>query len=348
MLMRDGLTPDGDLVVTLDQAEKSCGAPQAWRSLATDVRPVTTGRARLGKHCPPVTARLAPNGSTLALYDFSAGRAFVYALAGAKITEDGEATLTTFGGYPFPPPGPNLALSGDGSRLLLGAPHHGCRARSVGIACGTAELFARESGGWWSRLIIRPSSEALQAVRFGQAVALTPDADMALVGGTGQPGHGGGLWLFSLAGGTVRELGALRPDRVDGWFANDVALAGDGSWLAVGGEQAVYLYQRAGDGFVLRQRLSAPEPAAGHFGEVVALATDGRTLVVGAPRSACAAGDRCGAAYLYGLEGGWTLTRVVTPTVRRADANFAHRLAVGRDGRHIAAQGAVLHVFGQQ
>jgi hypothetical protein len=345
MLVRDGLTPDGDLVVTLDQARQSCGTPHAWRSVATGGKPVATGRARLGGRCPPVAVRLAPDGRTLAIFDFSAGRASIYELAPTRITDEGDAVLTTSAGYGFPPPGPNLAFSGDGRRLLLGAPHHGCRAGPRGFACGVAELLARESGGWRSRLIIRPSSEAAQTTRFGQAVALTPDGDMALVGGTGQPGHAGGLWMFSLDGGTARELGALRPDRDDGWFANDVALAGDGSWLAVGGEQAVYLYQREGEGFALRQRLSAPEPAAGHFGEAVDLAADGRTLVVGAPRSACAAGDRCGAAYLYAFDRGWTLTHTVKPAVSQADANFGHRLAVTQDGRRVAVQGAALHVF---
>lgn len=345
MLVRDGLTPDGDLVVTLDQAGPSCGAPQAWRSRESGGKPVARGRAQLDGRCPPVTARLAPNGRTLAVHDFSAGRAFIYERAPTRITDEGDAVLTTAAGYGFPPPGPNLSFSDDGGRLLLGAPHHGCRASPFGFACGAAELFSRESGGWRSRLIIRPSSEAAQTTRFGQAVALSPDGDAALVGGTGQPGHAGGLWLFSLAGGTARELGALRPDRVDSWFANDVALAGDGSWLAVGGEQAVYLYQREGEGFALRRRLSAPEPAAGHFGEAVALAADGRSLVVGAPRSPCAAGDRCGAAYLYGLDREWTLTRVVRPAVNRADANFGHRLGVSQHSRRIAVQGAALHVF---
>ena len=54
-------------------------------------------------------------------------------------------------------------------------------------------------------------------------------------------------------------------------FANDLSLAADGSWLAVGAEQSVFLYERVGEGFVYRRTLMPPDLDAGQFGETVAL-----------------------------------------------------------------------------
>ena len=77
----------------------------------------------------------------------------------------------------------------------------------------------------------------------------------------------------------------------------------------------------------------------------VALSTEGRWLLVGAPRTDCEAGDRCGLAYLYDRSRSWALARTIRPATNTADANFGHRLAINPDGRHLAVQGAVIHVF---
>ena len=77
----------------------------------------------------------------------------------------------------------------------------------------------------------------------------------------------------------------------------------------------------------------------------MALSGDGRHLLVGAPRTDCAKGDRCGVAYLFERDRNWELSRTIRPAVSAADANFGHHLAIGRDGREFAVQGASIHVF---
>lgn len=344
-LVRDGLAPAGDRVAVWEEASGRCGAVALWLAEPGAAGPLATAPPPPGGGCAARTARLAPDGRTLGLYDHSAGQAILLAAGTASLEADGAVGLAAPAGFAFPPPGPNLAFDGRGSRLLLGASNRACQRRRGGIACGTAELFARTAAGWETAARLRPADEsARREVRFGQAAALSADGTLALVGGTGQPGHPGGLWLFALEGGKPREIGSLRPDRPDGWFAHDLALSRDARWLAVGGEQAVYLYRRTGEGFRLHARLTAPEPGAGHFGESVALAADGRTLLVGA-RSPCAAGSRCGAAYLYARGDGWDFRGAIRPAVERAGADFGHRAALSADGRRLAVQGAVLHLF---
>jgi FG-GAP repeat len=350
-LVRDGLGRGGDVLVAIDDAPARCRAPQAWRRAGAGWREVAHGGPALADAtCPPVTARLAADGRTLAVYDYGAGRAEVLDVSADRITSAGAASVAAPPGFPFPPPGPNLAFSQDARQLLLGSINRGCRPRADGgRACGLAELFEHRNGGEWERAAtFLPAPERDGLIRFGQSVALAPDGSVALVGGTGQPGRSGALWVFALdPGGEPRLVQILAPrKRREGGFANDLALSGDGRWLAVGGEQSVHLYERAGrDGFAFRKLLTAPDPDAGYFGETVTLSGDGRRLLVGAPRSACAEGERCGTAYLFERDRLWRLARTIRPATETADANFGHHVALSADGRHAAVQGKVLHVF---
>jgi hypothetical protein len=244
-LVRDGMGPGGGLVVATADAPEECHAPEVWRRGGDAWREARRGPALAGARCPPVTARLAPDGRTLAVHDYSAGRAQVLDVAADRISATGAASIAAEAGFAFPPPGPNLAFSDDAGKLLLGSVSRGCRARPAGgRACGLAELFERRDDGGWERVAtFLPASERDGLVRFGQSVALTPDGGVALVGGTGEPGRSGALWVYAVEPGGPRLVQILSPRgrRGEGWFANDLALSGDGSWLAVGSEQSVHL-----------------------------------------------------------------------------------------------------------
>jgi hypothetical protein len=345
-LVRDGLAPGGDLIVVVDDAPEACRALQLWGRQAGHWRQIVAGPPLTGPACPSVTARLSPDARLVAVYDYGAGRATLTRLAEDGLAPVGVAAVGARHGYPFPPPGPNLAFSADASRLLLGAPNRDCRRLpESGTGCGTAELLERRGDAWQVLAMFQPPADEDGRARFGQAVALGLDGALAVVGGTGEAGRSGGLWVFAVTSGEPRLVQLLSPRRADGWYAKEVALSGDGRWLAVGADQAVYLYQRDGEGFSLRKRLDAPDPNAGQFGETLALSHDGGTLLVGAPRASCAAGERCGIAYLYTYDRFWRLADTILPATNRADANFAHHAALSADGRHLAAQGAMLHVF---
>ena len=345
-LVPGGLTADGASIVALGAAADACGAPEVWGRSTSGWREVATGAPVPVSPCPSLTARLSPDGRVLAVHDFGAGRAMVYDLTASSLVPAGTATIEGTAGSRFPPPGANVALSADGGRLLLGSLNRGCRHPAGGERiCGTAVLFARDGERWRSIATLRPPEAEDGFTRFGQSVALTGDGALALAGGTGVPGGVGALWVYRLDGGEPRPLQRLTAPAEQPEFANSLSLAADGSWLAVGGSQAVHLFRRQGDGFVLDRSLGPPDPLAGYFGETVALSADGRWLLVGAPRTDCEAGDRCGVAYLYDRTRSWALARTIRPATNAADANFGHRLALSPDGRYLAVQGAVIHVF---
>lgn len=344
-LVRDGLGASGNLLVTVDDAAAGCRAPKLWHSAGADWHEAARGPAVVGAGCPAATALLAADDRTLAVYDFSAGKAVVLDLLGNGFAPAGVASITPPAGFPFPAPGPNLAFSGDGKLLLLGSLNRACRRTPAGgRACGTAELFERRQEHWIPTASFLPTPERDGRIRYGQAVALTPAGDLALVGGTGEPGLSGALWVYALSGTEPRLVQILGPPKLQGGFANDLSLAADGSWLAVGAEQSVFLYERIGEGFVYRRTLMPPDLDAGQFGETVALSADGRRLLVGAPRTACAAGDRCGRAYLFERDLYWELAQRLHAAEPTADANFSHHLALSADGRVAAIQGNGLQV----
>ena len=124
------------------------------------------------------------------------------------------AAITATPGSRFPPPGPNLALSSDGSRLLLGSINRNCRTPSPAERyCGVAELFERRDGAWQRTATLLPPPDQDGLTRFGQSVALSPDGTLALAGGTGEAGGAGMLWVYAMDGPEPQPIQALRPAR---------------------------------------------------------------------------------------------------------------------------------------
>ena len=109
-LVRDGLAPAGNLVVTIDDTPVRCRAPQTWSRAGDDWREAAQGPALRGAACPTVTTQLGDDGRTLVIYNYSAGRAEMLDLADGRITPIGTASIGGRVGVRFPPPGPNLSI----------------------------------------------------------------------------------------------------------------------------------------------------------------------------------------------------------------------------------------------
>ena len=344
-LVGGGLAAGGNSLAAVGATSAGCGAPEVWARMGQGWTKRAEGTPLAASSCPALGSRLSADGGTLAVYDFSEARATVFDFAASGVTPAGSAAITSAIGSRFPPPGPSVALSGNGDRLLIGALNRGCRTGGGPRICGIAELFERGQGSWRHAATLRPPELDDGFAQFGQSVALTADGRLALAGGTGLPGGIGSLWVYRLDKAEPEAVQKLTAPDEQPEFANSLSLAADGSWLAVGGSQSVHLFRRQGEGFAFDRTLGPPDPMAGYFGETVALSADGRWLLVGAPRTDCDAGDRCGIAYLYDRSRGWELARTVRPANPTADANFGHRLAISPDGRYLAVQGAAIHVF---
>lgn len=157
--------------------------------------------------------------------------------------------------------GSKLALSGDGTTMVVGAPDEDSRA--VGINgdeadesvqdSGAAYAFDLQGGVWSQRTYIKASNTA-PASHFGISLALSFDGRQLAIGADSESNSGLGFNA--------------------NYAADDQAVVGSG---------AVYMLQRVGIAWQINRYMKASNANAGDlFGSALALSADGTTLAVGA------------------------------------------------------------------
>jgi hypothetical protein len=359
VLLRDALADDGRTVATLAPAGERCWAVRLlaqragrWTTLAEQAGP---RRPAAAEPCPPLVGTLSGNGRTVALASPWEGAVTVLDLDGGRLLETGRIELPGQKGKDFPAPGPLLALQRDGGGLLVGAPHHDCVLAVPEDACGVAHLFVRQGSGWVEQVRFPRPDGASPTDRFAQAVALSGDGRVALVGGPGSYGRAGRLWVYERAAdGGWDLLGDLAsPDPADLEFGQDLALSDDGAVVAVAGDQKVVLFRRQGDAWPAVATVTSEDPLIGTFGGAVALSGAATLLVVGAPRSACPTdqvGSRCGAVRLFELRlRGQGIAvgepQALEPVAWLPMADFGWRVATDAGGRLVAVQGRIAQLY---
>lgn len=228
--------------------------------------------------------------------------------------------------------GISVALSGDGSTALVGAPY--------ATPSGEVFVFAHTASGEWISqgppLSVAQTSGAQEA-RFGKSLALSHDGSTALIGGPHSDEGQGAAWVF-----TRRESGwemvqkltvpaNSAPDR----FGRSVALSGDGSTALVGAPAdsnergSAWTFSYSGSTWSVQQQLTGSEEiGAGAFGRSVALSSNGQVALVGGPADAATKG----AAWGFTRTGAsWSETKL-TGAGESAQARFGYSVALSGDG----------------
>ena len=179
--------------------------------------------------------------------------------------------------------GTSLAISADGSTLVVGAPR---------LGGGHVWSFTR-SGSSWSALGGAITGAGDDGVGlFGQSVALSDDGQTMLVGAPNDNNGQGSAWGFSRSGSSWEEHGPKLAGTGSGpeeHFGSSVALSGDGSTAVVGarsadsGDGAASVFDNRPAGWVEQSpQLEGGDEAGEGFGDSVALSFDGSVAVVGA------------------------------------------------------------------
>ena len=248
-----------------------------------------------------------------------------------------------------PPPdgdwfGLSVALSADGSRALVGAPHDDWRGR---IDAGSARVFVRSEAGWTEETALVARDAAAQD-RLGLSVALSADGSRALVGApwddTAAGADAGSARLFvRSASGWAEEATLVAPDgAASDQLGSAVALSADGSRALVGapwddtaaGADAgsARLFVRSGAAWALEATLEGGAAAA-WFGASVALSAGGDRALVGAPLEetpAAPAGTHAGSVRVFVRTGSaWTEEAALRPP---SAGGFGRSLALSADG----------------
>lgn len=269
------------------------------------------------------------------------GAAYVFTRSGATWTQ--QAYLTAADGAESDGFGYSVALEGD--TALLSAPFDDWGSDQ---GQGSAYVFTR-SGTTWTQRAQLTASDAAEADRFGEEVALS--GDTALVGAiyddVGANDAQGSVYVFTGSGAAWTEQAHLTADdsAAGDHFGGAVALVGDTALIGAPTDDAgaqenqgsVYIFTRSGATWTQRAHLAAADGVGGDFyGISVALAGD--TALVGAMYDDVGANASQGSAYvLTGSGTAWAQQAHLTSSDGAAGDNFGIAVAVKGDTALVGA-----------
>jgi MYXO-CTERM domain-containing protein len=254
--------------------------------------------------------------------------------------------------------GRSVAMSTDGSRVIVGAPHESDPTGGSTTGNGAAYVFVR-SGSTWTEEKKLLASDKASSDRFGYSVAMSGDGSRVVVGAPteddatgGSTTDNGAAYVFVRLGSTwTEEKKLLASEKVsDAEFGRSVAMSGDGSRVVVGapfeGESfrdlngAAYVFVRSGSTWGEEKRLLAFDNDAGDcFGWSVAMSGDGSRVVAGAPFENDATGGSTtnnGAAYVFVRSGStWSGEQKLLASDKMTGDELGSSVAMSGDGSRV-------------
>jgi hypothetical protein len=243
--------------------------------------------------------------------------------------------------------GRSVAVSDDGSTAVVSAsmdedPH--------GDDAGSAYVFERTDGTWSQQAKLVPSDGELQD-RFGESVAMSADGNTilvcALVDKHPHLDYVGSTYVFERTDGTWTRQTKLTiaDDEEVGWFADAVAISGDGDTALVSAIVHdpyaedylgwVYAFERSDGAWTNQEKLTADDAEAGDkFGNSVSLSADGATALVGAHEDQDPNGPNAGSAYVFErTDEAWTQRAKLVAEDGDERDYFGSAVALAEDGR---------------
>jgi hypothetical protein len=201
-----------------------------------------------------------------------------------------DATLTASNGAAGDNFGHSVAVSEDGSTIVVGAP-------GVASSRGAVYVFTKQLSGSWGQAAEITASDGTAGAQFGLSVAVSEDGSMIVVGAPEvNESAPGAAYVFSEPNGgwtTGTETAKLTASngQVGEDFGFSVAMSGDGSTVVVGGPAlnlspvtGTYVFSEPPGGWQPATETAELPPDQGQsaLGEAVAISNDGGTIVSGA------------------------------------------------------------------
>ncbi len=252
------------------------------------------------------------------------------------------AVLTSADGVVGDAFGAAVAISGNGSTAVIGAPQHGTQD------AGAAYVFVRH-GNQWTEAAELTAGDSSRRAMFGTSVAIDGNGGIVVVGSPSRQDNTGAVYVFTRHRATWTQTAELDPsDLVVGdQFGASVAISASGATLAVGatanGTGAagwVYVFDLRPSGWAQVAMLTSADGVANDFlGNSVAISPDGRAIVAGA----IGRNEAVGAAYVFYLgQSGWTQVAEFAPTDSTGSDNFGDAVAISTAGSTVVV-GALGH-----
>jgi FG-GAP repeat protein len=224
------------------------------------------------------TALVGANGQGVA------GEGYVFRESRRTWTQT--TVLSPSDGEPGDAFGDAVALTGDGSTAVVGAPVHGGAFTGV----GAAYVFGESGEGWTQTAELSPSDGAAED-GFGISVAVSRTGSVVAIGASGHHKAFGSAYVFTRSAGSDNETEELTAADGSGFdfFGTSLAVSGNGSVIAVGADLhhhqagAEYIYTRNADAWTQKAELaSTRRRESDWFGCSTGISDDGSTLLIGA------------------------------------------------------------------
>lgn len=237
------------------------------------------------------------------------GAVFTFVRGGGTWQQSGNK-LTGGGPNGQPAFGSSVALSGDGTTALVGAPRY---SSDTSTHIGAGFVYTRSGESWTANgTLVDSAEQEIGEGELGAAVALSEDGNIALLGAPNDASGVGAAFAFTRAGVSWSEHTPKltgEGEQESGRFGTAVALSGDGTTALIGAplennfDGGVYSFSPTGSSWKVGEHLLGEQFGAEEFGSSVALSRNGETAAIGAPYE----GEIAGAAYLYSRAGQkWT------------------------------------------
>jgi hypothetical protein len=304
------------------------------------------------------------------------GAAYVFLRPGADWQDATHvAKLTAADGVDDDQFGASVAVSGDGSTIVAGAPgptgalESAVLGHSVASQAGAAYVYSRPAGGWSdaSHTAKLMAVEGAASDALGLSVAVSGDGSVVVAGAPFHAVYGSPLgaafvyarpasgWVDATETAWLRSGEGISGDRL-GW---SVAVSGDGTTVVAGAPRhdpqtagddrgAAYVYVEPGDGWANTWQYDAKMTADDgrpwdNLGHAVATNGNGDTVIAGAPYNEDETLAEVGAVYLFARgPTGWydsDQTAKLTATDAEQDDRIGWSVALSADGG-IAIAGA--------
>ncbi|MEO8741087.1 MAG: hypothetical protein ABI537_15465 [Casimicrobiaceae bacterium] len=272
--------------------------------------PKLVGSSAVGISLQGISVSTSSDGNTAIVGGYgdnaNAGAAWVYIRSGVTWSQQGPK-LVGAGATGNAKQGISVSLSADGNTAIVG----GYEDDSL---IGATWVFTRAGGIWTQQGPKLVGTGATANAQQGYVVSLSRDGNTAVIGGYGDNGGVGAVWIFARSGGVWTQQGAklIGTGAVGSSIQGTaVSLSVDGNTALVGGANdnsfvgAVWVYTRSGGVWTQQggKIVGTGATGAARQGISVALAGDGNTALVGGYLDNATAG----ASWVYTRSGGvWT------------------------------------------
>ena len=238
---------------------------------------------------------LSADGQTALVGSLNQGRAYVFVHNGGGWALETRLPVAGPSASGF---GNVVALSADGTVALVADPNlQVCPGGFTLFPCGTVYIFVRSGGTWALADQLSPPSFFDFEFNFGNALALSADGSIVLVGRRAddcvhQPCRGV-VFAYERAGSTWNLVDTLRASNPSvQLFGVDVSLTPDGSTALIGAPSTpcaagsdcgeAYVFTRNGGNWSEQAKLTAADATSlTFFGTAVRLSADGLTALIG-------------------------------------------------------------------